>query len=230
MGLPCKQLEVFEQVFSIFRNINTMCSLAATSSSLIFLIFSISFSEAAIGISTGACPDVRGMTDFDSAAYLGQWYEYSNMFEIYQDVFAVGAKCVRATYTDQGETVGVKNEYVSPLTGYGSIEGSARFASSASMGELIVNFNNPAGRSLFGGADPNTPNYSVIDTDYTSYPVVYMCRPIAGIFKKESLWLLTRDAVPSDSTVETALEVMRTNNLPLEKLSKTSQTGCEALP
>ena len=66
------------------------------------------------------------------------------MFEIYQDVFAgsqavsvitspltytffhikpylvifsfqVGAKCVRATYTDQGETVGVKNEYVSPL-------------------------------------------------------------------------------------------------------------------
>merc|ERR1712013_762366 len=106
------------------------------------------------------------------------------MFEIYQDVFAVGAKCVRATYTDQGETVGVKNEYVSPLTGYGSIEGSARFASSASVGELIVNFNNPAGRSLFVGADPNAPNYSVIDTDYTSYSVVYMCRPIAGIFKK----------------------------------------------
>ena len=41
-----------------------------------------------------------------------------------------------------------------------------------------------AGRSLFGGADPNAPNYSVIDTDYTSYSVVYMCRPIAGIFKK----------------------------------------------
>ena len=96
-----------------------------------------------------------------------------------------------------------------------------RFASSSSVGELIVNFNNPgffhrskllhwifnpfllsrlllnnivyqqklsyflsAGRSLFGGADPNAPNYSVIDTDYTSYSVVYMCRPIAGIFKK----------------------------------------------
>merc|ERR1719282_2280585 len=113
---------------------------------------------------------------------------------------------------------------------HGCIEGSARFASSASVGELIVNFNNPAGRSLFGNSDPNAPNYSVINTDYTSYSVVYMCRPIAGIFKKESLWLLTRDAVPSDSTVETALEVMRTNNLPLAKLSKTSQTGCEALP
>merc|ERR1712088_1285144 len=207
-----------------------MCSMTSTSSSLLLLILSPSFSLAAIGISTGSCPPVRGMSDFDVSAYLGQWYEYSNMFEIYQDVFAVGAKCVRATYTEEGDTVGVKNEYVSPLTGYGSIEGSARFASTASVGELIVNFNNPAGRSLFGGADPNAPNYSVIDTDYTSYSVVYMCRPIAGIFKKGSLWLLTRDAVPSDSTVNKALEVMRTNNLPLEKLVKTSQTGCEALP
>ena len=99
-----------------------------------------------------------GMTNFDSSAYLGQWYEYSNMFEIYQDIFAgsseqtpiiyhqnsftfyseknllpgdkaglhkiivnlhisfsVGAKCVRATYTEEGDIVGVKNEYVSPL-------------------------------------------------------------------------------------------------------------------
>merc|ERR1712219_2674 len=206
-----------------------MCSLTSASSSLL-LILGPSFSFAAIGISTGSCPSVRGMTDFDSSAYLGQWYEYSNMFEIYQDVFAVGAECVRATYTAEGDTVGVKNEYVSPLTGYGSIVGSARFANSSSVGELIVNFNNPAGRSLFGGSDPNLPNYSVINTDYTSYSVVYMCRPIAGIFKKESLWLLTRDGLPSDATVETALGVMKTNNLPWEKLVKTSQTGCEALP
>merc|ERR1712212_283132 len=206
-----------------------MCALTAASS-LLILILSPSFSLAAIGISTGSCPPVRGMSDFDVSAYLGQWYEYSNMFEIYQDVFAVGAKCVRATYTEEGNTVGVMNEYVSPLTGYGSIDGSARFANSSSVGELIVNFNNPAGRSLFGSSDPNMPNYSVIDTDYTSYSVVYMCRPIAGIFKKESLWLLTRDGVPSDAAVETALGVMKTNNLPWEKLVKTSQTGCEALP
>merc|ERR1712126_377458 len=147
---------------------------AATSSSLLFLIFSISFAMAAIGISTGSCPSVRGLADFDLSAYMGQWYEYSNMFEIYQDVFAVGAKCVRATYTEEGDTVGVKNEYFSPLTGYGSIVGSARFANSSSVGELIVNFNAPADRGIFGGVNPNAPNYSVIDTDYTSFSVVYM--------------------------------------------------------
>jgi len=207
-----------------------MSSLTATSSSLLLLTLSPSFSFAAIGISTGSCPSVRGMADFDLSAYMGQWYEYSNMFEIYQDVFAVGAKCVRATYTEEGNTVGVKNEYFSPLTGYGSIVGSARFANSSSVGELIVNFNSPAGRGIFGGGNPNAPNYSVIDTDYTSFSVVYMCRPFAGIFKKESLWLLTRDPMPSDATVERALGVMRTNNLPWKKLVKTSQTGCEALP
>merc|ERR1712037_496732 len=126
-----------------------MCSLTAVSSSLLLLILSPSFSLAAIGISTGSCPPVRGMSDFDVSAYLGQWYEYSNMFEIYQDVFAVGAKCVRATYTEEGNTVGVKNEYVSPLTGYGSIDGSARFANSSTVGELIVNFNNPV-QAAFG--------------------------------------------------------------------------------
>ena len=31
---------------------------------------------------------LAGMSDFDLSAYMGQWYEYSNMFEIYQDVFA----------------------------------------------------------------------------------------------------------------------------------------------
>ena len=31
---------------------------------------------------------LSGMADFDLSAYMGQWYEYSNMFEIYQDVFA----------------------------------------------------------------------------------------------------------------------------------------------
>ena len=32
-----------------------------------------------------------------------------------QTYFLVGAKCVRATYTDLGERVGVLNEYVSTM-------------------------------------------------------------------------------------------------------------------
>lgn len=172
--------------------------LLATSSALLLLP---SLASATIGISLGACPAVSGISSFDTMAYLGQWYEYSNMFEWYQDILAVGSKCVRATYTDQGDTIGVLNEYVSVITGYGSISGSARATSGEGRGELAVSFSSPAGRRR-RSASSEEPNYTVVSTDYSSYSVVYMCKPIAGILKKESLWLLTREALPSPSTIE----------------------------
>ena len=71
------------------------------------------------------------MTNFDKTSYLGEWYEYANVFEFYQDlpckfdkttisqifetILLVGGKCVRATYTNEGDEVGVFNEFVSPV-------------------------------------------------------------------------------------------------------------------
>ena len=34
---------------------------------------------------------------------MGLWYEYANVFEVYQ----IGSKCVRTTYTDEGNKIGV---------------------------------------------------------------------------------------------------------------------------
>ena len=45
------------------------------------------------------------------------------------------------------------------------------------------------------------PNYEVIDTDYTSYSVVYAC----GVLHR-FLWLLTREAVIDDSLYESMIE------------------------
>ena len=46
------------------------------------------------------------MDNFDKSSYLGTWYEESNMFEVYQ----IASSCVRATYTHEGDRVGVFNE------------------------------------------------------------------------------------------------------------------------
>ena len=80
--------------------------------------------------SFGACPENRGhfniklcilsskrkcfsgLTSFDIGRYTGTWYEYANVFEVFQ----IGGKCVRATYTDNGDgTVGVFNEQIKKL-------------------------------------------------------------------------------------------------------------------
>ena len=52
------------------------------------------------------------MTSFDLSRYTGTWYEYANVFEVFQ----IGGKCVRATYTDNGDgSVGVFNEQIKKL-------------------------------------------------------------------------------------------------------------------
>ena len=92
---------------------------------------------------------------------------------------------------------------------YQSVRGSARFASNDGTGELIVEIGGSNGGSL--------PNYKVVDTDYTSYAIVYSCFEKLFIGKKgnksrqrkiilkryflESLWLLTRDQTPSADLV-----------------------------
>jgi len=197
---------------------------------ILLLLSSLHISSAFI-VRAGLCPEyVRGMANFDKNAYLGQWYEYSNVFEFYEDL-PFGGKCVRATYTDEGDEVGVLNEFVSEVTGYGNIKGSARFANpSSGRGELIVGFG-PFGRkkrALFG--DRNRANYLVVKTDYTSYSVVYNCNPVGAILKKESLWLLTREQLPSQATINAGYQVMKNYNLPKGHLVGTEQTGCSLLP
>merc|ERR1712025_16455 len=101
-----------------------------------FVAFIVPFIEAGVP-SLGVCPDLRGVTSFDVSRYTGTWYEYSNVFEIFQ----VGGRCVRATYTDNNDgSVGVFNEQINAITGnYGNINGTARLADAA-YAELVVNF------------------------------------------------------------------------------------------
>jgi len=172
--------------------------------------------------SLGSCPNVRGVRNFDQNRYLGSWYEYANVFEFYQ----IGSTCVRATYTDLGNKIGVFNEQVNSITGgYGNVKGSARPAKRS--GEFIVGFDNiPFG----GGGGGNTPNYRVVDTDYTSYAIVYDCSPFLGFLKKESLWLLTRAQFPSKYLVSAAYRKMDKLGLPRKDLAKTPQNNCKDLP
>lgn len=187
-------------------------------STLVLVLQVITFAYGAIP-SFGRCPNVRGISNFDKSQYSGTWYEYANVFEIYD----IGAECIRATYTDDGATIGVFNEALNTITGsYQSVRGSARFASDDGTGELIV--------ELRGSNGGSQPNYKVVDTDYTSYAIVYNCYEKFFIGKKESLWLLTRDQAPSADLVAGARNKMKQLGLPVPHLRTTPQKNCSELP
>jgi len=186
---------------------------------LLFVAFIVPFIEAGVP-SLGVCPDLRGVSSFDVSRYTGTWYEYSNVFEIFQ----VGGRCVRATYTDNNDgSVGVFNEQINAITGkYGNINGTARLADAA-YAELVVNFDTVPFTST-------SPNYKVLDTDYDNYSIVYNCNSLLGFFKSESLWFLTRNQTPDQTVVDQGYGKMTSLGLPVRSLRPTSQTNCDNMP
>ncbi len=116
----------------------------------------------------GSCPSVTVEENFDIESYTGKWYE------IYRDrtfFWSTGGDCVTAEYTlqDDGSTVTVDNSQMSILFRYrGSFEGEATCESS---GNCYVSF--------FGGS-VDSPNYQVIDTDYTTYTLIFGCSDMLG--------------------------------------------------
>jgi len=170
--------------------------------------------------SLGQCPDLRGISNFTVTNYTGTWHEYSRLFLVPE---AYG-KCVRATYSDNGDgTVGVFNEQISSLTGqYIFIHGKATPVD-PQYAEFIVNFEQVP-------VESSRPNYRVLATDYENFSIVYDCLDILGLFKAESLWFLTRAQFPDQDIVDEGYKRMREWKLPVDSLSVTEQTGCQNLP
>ncbi|XP_023342265.1 apolipoprotein D [Eurytemora carolleeae] len=192
---------------------------------LLCLACFVSFGQTAVW-NLGACPDIPGMDNFDLTKYMGTWFEYSNVFEIFQ----IGAKCVRAQYAIKGETISVKNEQVNMWwNSYQQVQGSARPADPAkpNKAELVVTFEGIPFQSTSSGKV--APNYSVVDTDYTTYAIVYQCTTFP-VWRRESLWVLTRRQVPEQALVDSVYKKMTSLGLPVQNLEKTEQEGCSLLP
>lgn len=126
--------------------------------------------------------------------YAGKWYE---MFR-YEQPFELAMECVTATYTKGATNVGVFNQGVVKNKLFG-INGTAVVNSTTEEGKLLVTFPTSEcfiDRLLFFGlvlarvcscwkldfffhfSDTSASNYWVLNTDYTSFSVVYSCQSI----------------------------------------------------
>ena len=68
------------------------------------------------------------------------------------------------------------------------------------------------------GRDPDASdreNYTVMDTDYENFSIVYSCKPIWwGFASQEYLWILTRDPEPTDEYIDSLVKQIIEQKLP----------------
>ncbi|KAM7356721.1 apolipoprotein D-like [Cochliomyia hominivorax] len=180
----------------------------------VLAICSFSLTQAQV-VASGECPcDVEVKENFDVSKYMGFWYEYAK----YPTFFEADGVCITVEYNLQADgKVGVTNSQVNGTTNKAEVING--YASVVSNAKLLVIF-------------PVSPvytvssNYWVLDTDYCTYSVVYSCEPLSNDQHSTIVWILTRERFPSQETIDTAINVLKKNNIPLEPLTITKQKGC----
>ncbi|XP_053667475.1 apolipoprotein D-like [Anopheles marshallii] len=173
-------------------------SVPATMFARVFAIVMVGFVACVAGLLTDeACPsDVTAMKDFSLNDYTGRWFEIKR----YEQFYERDLDCVVAEYQKTGD------DSISMKNGAFSLSNNTRVVSE---GTGVVSYpddvTHPAKLSVaYFGAKPKRSNYWVLDTDYTSFAVVWSCEPFFKDASKNVLgfWIFSRNPTfPTDEAV-----------------------------
>ncbi|CAH0695000.1 unnamed protein product [Spodoptera exigua] len=169
--------------------------------------------------SLGWCPDFQAMANFNMNRFLGTWYEAERYFTVTE----LGTRCVTTHYTATPEgRILVTNEITNSLTGFKRImEGHLQKVGREGEGRVMVKYSSvPL---------PYDFEYSILDTDYDSYAVMWSCSGI-GPVHTQNTWLLTRDRLPSLAVMQNAYAVLDRFKISRTFFLKTNQADCTILP
>ncbi|XP_072391123.1 apolipoprotein D-like [Diabrotica undecimpunctata] len=160
------------------------------------------------------CPDVKGVANFDGAAYLGDWYEQARYPTLLED----HGRCVVTNIAvDSDGNVKSRTQYINSETNETHVlEGEGTSNSTTGEAKFLVHFLNP---------DVTVP-FWVLGTDYKRYSVGFSCFERDGV-TLESLFLTTRHQYASPDDVDDIIQVLEDNNISLKPLILTDQNGCE---
>ncbi|XP_070560544.1 apolipoprotein D-like [Ptychodera flava] len=169
----------------------------------------------------GRCKKIGVKEDFDLDQYLGTWYEIQKI----PAGFERGLKCGTAHYELKSNGhIKVWNR---------GIKVSSNAANDDVVGDADTpNPNQPAKLKVKFSRWQPRGNYWVVDTDYTSYAVVYSCTSFFGLVRMEYAWVLARERQPDEDTraaIQTVLDRMKSAGIDTSNLVYADQTGCEAL-
>ncbi|XP_075210896.1 apolipoprotein D-like isoform X2 [Lycorma delicatula] len=160
----------------------------------------------------GWCPDYVPMADFEMDKYLGTWYEQERYFRVME----AGSRCVRTNYTKAVDgRILVASEITGRLTGLKRvIEGEMLKGSEPriSIKYQVLPF-------------PVEMSYTVLDTDYDTYSVVWSCSGL-GPVNTQSAWVMTRERLAPGTVLQKAYGVLDKYKISRTFFVKTDQADC----
>ncbi|KAJ1527797.1 hypothetical protein ONE63_007748 [Megalurothrips usitatus] len=165
--------------------------------------------------SLGWCPDYVPMAEFNMERYLGTWYEAERYFTVLE----AGSRCVSTNYTKAVDgRVLVSNQITNRLTGIKRVvEGEIRNVVKGAESKLNVKYSTlPV---------PFETTYSVLDTDYDSYAVVWSCSSI-GPLRTQNAWVMTRERLAPGTVLQMAYGVLDKYKISRTFFVKTDQADC----
>ncbi|CAK1601710.1 unnamed protein product [Parnassius mnemosyne] len=169
--------------------------------------------------SLGFCPDYQPMEDFNINRFLGTWYEAERYFSVSE----LGTRCVTTKYesTPEGRII-VSNEIINSMTGMKRVlDGYLQMIGRDGEGRMIVKY---AALPV-----PYDTEFSVLDTDYNSYAVMWSCSGI-GPMHIQSAWVLTRERLAPALTLQKAYAALEKFKVSRAFFVKTNQADCYILP
>ncbi|EEB16576.1 Apolipoprotein D precursor, putative [Pediculus humanus corporis] len=160
-------------------------------------------------------PDYSPMADFDLDRYQGVWYEAERYFTVLE----AGSRCVRSNYTKGSDgKFRVSNEITNRLTGIRRVlDGVVQNIGKGGEGKISVKYNTlPV---------PVDTQYSVLDTDYDNYSVVWSCSSL-GPLNTQNAWVMTRERLAPGKTLQTAYGILDKYKISRTFFVKTDQNDC----
>lgn len=195
-----------------------MASASVAASFVLLLALTVSNTRGTVVFSS--CPNPGSQDSFDVNQYLGKWYE----LERFSAIFELGVICGSAEYSlnDDGsiKVINGGKRRILGIESPTSVTGKATVPDSSRPSELRVSF------SRF---DPGTgpANYFVVDTDYTTYTVVFSCTDLVGPFSIQYAWILTRERGVAPGNLAALKSNLESHGVRLSNFNHVDQSDCE---
>ncbi|XP_048460704.1 apolipoprotein D-like [Rhincodon typus] len=192
---------------------------------LSLMITSICLTKRVQAIKWGRCEHVELQKNFSLNQYMGTWYEIERLYNVtgerrcISETISKAFNGFRETYElltwmikDNDAVVVLSAELIPPPK------------ANKDQAKLTYRLDQQMGHEPLD--DSVIFHYWVVDTDYTSYSLVFSCVSFLGIAHTPYAWILSRERQLSANTTKYLHDILDKYNINIEDLVKINQEGC----